>query len=213
MRQLNDPDLSPPLTTPFAPGTSPFRQKGNAFIGDFAYFEKCVPGGVSAILKSISDEATRTFLSQKFVSSEWYDAFPNLTMQVAAARLRGMSFEEHRRHVGTYHAEALSGVYRALLRIVSNENVATWGPRIAALYWDFGKTETRVSGPREVSGIRRGTPKALLQWLAWASAGFVDTTLRMAGARDAMTVLDDVQSEPRVHGQEMCSFRLRITWT
>ena len=134
-------------------------------------------------------------------------------MQVAAARLRGMSFEEHRRHVGAYHAEAMSGVYRALLRIVSNENVAMWGPRIAALYWDFGKTETRVNGPYEVTGVRRGTPKALVQWLAWASAGFVDTTLRLAGARNAITVLDDIQSEGKIADQEICSFKLRITWS
>ena len=213
MRHLNDPDLSPPLTNPFAPGTSPYRQKGNAFIGDFAYFEKCIPGGVPALLRSISDDATRTFLSQKFIASEWYDVFPNLMMQVAAARLRGMSFEEHRRHVGTYHAEALSGVYRALLRIVSNENVATWGPRISALYWDFGKMETRVAGPREITGIRRGTPKPLLQFIAWASTGFVETTLRIAGARDAMMVMDDVETEGRVAGVEICSFKLRITWS
>jgi hypothetical protein len=212
MRRVSDPEFIPPFQNPFPVGASPFRQKGNAFLGDIEYFATSIPGGYGAVLKAISDESTRAYLSQKFLASEWYDAFPNLYLQLAAARLRGISFEEHRRRTGAYHAEALGGVYRALLRVVSNENVATWGPRMASLYWDFGKTETHATGPREVRGIRRGTPKALLQWLVWAVCGFADTTLRLAGARDAITMLDDVESEGKVAGVEVCSVRLRMTW-
>ena len=212
MRSIGDPEFSPPLTSPFAPGASRFRQKGNAFLGDFVYFDTCVPGGAKAVLKNIADDATRAFLSQKFIASEWYDAFPNLTMQLTAARLRGISFEEHRRKVGIYHAESMSGVYRALLRMVSNESVATWGPRIAALYWDFGKTQTRVAGPKDVIFIRSGTPKALLQWCLWASTAFVESTLRIAGAQAAKTSIEAIEDEPKQAGQDMCTVKVRITW-
>jgi hypothetical protein len=213
MRRVSDPEFSPPSVNPFPVGASPFRQKGNAFAGDLRYFDTCVPGGSAAVLKAIPDPATRAYLSQRFVSSEWYDAYPNVYMQLTAARLRGITFEEHRRRTGAYHAQDLSGIYRALLKIVSNENVATWIPRISALYWNFGKTETKVVGPREVRGIRRGTPKALLQWVAWASMGFADATLKIAGAHNPVTVLDDVETDGKEAGQELCSVRLRITWT
>ncbi len=212
MRRVSDPEFTPPFVNPFPVGTSPFRQKGNAFRGDLAYFDTCVPGGSAAVLKAVTDPATRAFLAQKFVSSEWYDAFPNVQMQQIAARLRGLTFEEHRRRTGAFHAEEMNGLYRALLRIVSNESVATWVPRINALYWNFGKTETKIAGPNEVRGVRRGTPKGLLQWLAWASIGFSEATLRLAGARNPVTVFDDVEIDGKEAGQETCSVRVRITW-
>src|SRR5579862_3088461 len=97
MTRITDLALAPPATLPFAPGASPFRQKGNAFLGDFEYYAAKVPGGPGAVLAAIPDAPTRAFLSQRFVASEWYDAYPNVSMQLAAARLCGLSFEEHRR--------------------------------------------------------------------------------------------------------------------
>ncbi len=212
MRFVTDSEFIPPPQIPFPAGTSPFRQKGTGYLGDLEYFAAKVPGGPGAVLRGVVDEGTRAFLSQRFSAAEWYDAFPNVYLQLVAARLCGLSLEEHRRRVGAFHANALGGMYRALLRVVSNENVAIWGPRAMALYWDFGKTETRVTGLKEVVAIRHGTPKALLQWTAWAAAGFADATLRLAGATDATTTLGEVEAEGEQAGQELFSFKMRMMW-
>ena len=129
MPSLSDREFDPPLRIPFAPGTSPFRQKGHGYLGDFEYFANRVPGGPEAVLRHVTDDATRAFLSQRFVGSEWYDAYPCLTLHVVAARLAGVTFEEHRRRIGAFHAQAMNGVYRALLRVISNEIACTaWTP-------------------------------------------------------------------------------------
>jgi hypothetical protein len=213
VRRVTDAEFTPPAKSPFPPGTSPSRQKGNAYLGDYQYFDAVVPGGVSAVLKGVADDATRTFLSQKFRASDWYDAYPNIYLQQSAARILGLTFEEHRRRVGEWHAKfALNGVYRTLLKMVSNENVALWGPRISSLYFEFGRVDARITGPKEVSAIRRGVPKGLLQWLVWASAGFADASLRLAGARIPRTTFGDVETEGSESGQEICRIALRMTW-
>lgn len=212
MRSLHDREFEPPLRIPFAPGTSPFRQKGHGYLGDFEYFASQVPGGPAAVLRNVTDDATRAFLSQRFVGSDWYDAYPCLTLHAVAARLAGISFEEHRRRIGAFHARAMNGVYRALLRVISNENIAVWAPRMTAVYWDFGKTESRVAGPREVVATRRGTPRGLLQWSIYASIGFADATLHLAGATSARTTLGAVEHDGEQAGQELCAVSLRITW-
>ena len=164
------------------------------------------------MLRGVADEPTRAFLSQRFLASEWYDAFPNIAMQLSAARLLGLTFEEHRRRVGGFHANALNGIYRALLRVVSNENVAIWGPRAMALYWDFGKTETRVVGDRHVVAVRRGVPKALARWLVWATIGFADATLRLSGASQTTTTVGEVRDDGQRAGLELCSVVLSMVW-
>src|SRR4051812_49045346 len=122
MRRASDAEFVPAAIAPFPAGTSPFRQKGNAYLGDLEYFTSVVPGGPEAVFRGVADDATRHFLKQKFRPSEWYDAYPNVALQLSAARILGLTLEEHRRRVGAWHAHS-SSIYRALLKFVSNENV------------------------------------------------------------------------------------------
>ena len=45
MRTLLDPAFAPPALLPFPVGESPFRQKGNAYVGDLRYLDAVAPGG------------------------------------------------------------------------------------------------------------------------------------------------------------------------
>ncbi len=209
-----DPLFGPRVELPFPPGTSPFRQKGNGYLGDFEYFASAVPGGMRAVLDAIGDLSTRSFALQKFRSSEWYDAFPCVTLHATAARLRGITFAEHRRQVGAYHARAAGGgIYRALLRVVSNENIAIWGPRMSSIYFEFGKTETRATGEREVAGVRRGMPACLVQFVLHASKGFSEETLVLAGAKTASFDIGAIELEERAHGQSLYKAEFILRWT
>src|SRR6185437_4308161 len=105
MASINDLELSPPQELPFPPGTSPFRQRGAGYLADVRYYDAVVRGGHQAVIDAIPDAGVRTFFRQPFRTSEWYDAYPGAVIEMAAARVRGMSFERHRRGTGAWHAE------------------------------------------------------------------------------------------------------------
>ena len=171
-------------------------------------------GGSKAVIEGIASEPMRAFLEQPFVGSEWYDAYPCAVLHASAARLRGVSFAEHRAQVGAYHASAsMNAIYRSLLRVVSNQNIALWGPRISSIYFEFGKSETRVVGPNEVSGIRHGVPAGLVQFVVFASKGFCEQALLLAGARTSSVEIHDVEQEGSAHGQPLYKTSVTIRWT
>lgn len=208
-----DPLFGPPLSHPFPAGTSPFRQKGNGYIGDFAHLDTCVPGGAKAVVASITDPGTRIFFAQRFRASDWYDAFPGVTLHAAAAQLRGVPFAEHRRQVGAYHAATAGSVYRALLLVLSNEAIAIWGPRVSSIYFEFGKFETRASAHNEVTGVRRGMPAGLVQNTMHGSKGFTEETLRLAGAKSVSFEIGAVETGGRLHAQTLYDAAIRVRWT
>lgn len=213
MASVTEPRFAPPDVLPFPAGMGPFRQKGNGYLGDFAHFDLCVPGGTKAVLAAIPDAGTRAFFAQKLRPSEWYDAFPGAVLHAVAARLRHVPYAEHRRQVGVYHAGAAGSVYRALLQIVSNENVAIWGPRVSSLYFEFGRFETRVAGPKRVEGVRRGVPAGLVQSVLHGSKGFTEETLRLAGAKTASFEIGEVEAHGRSYGQDLFDVAIRVSWT
>jgi hypothetical protein len=208
------PEFEPPKVLPFPAGTSPFRQKGNAYLGDKRYLESVVPGGYDAVIDAIPDPACRAFFRRGFKPSEWYDAYPGTQLELTAAGLRGLSFEEHRWSTGAWHArDAARGIYGTLLRFISSENIAIWAPRISSLYFEFGKTQTRVVAPSEVHVLRRGVPKELVQWVMFASAGFVQGALEAAGAHSPEIALLDIEADGREYGRDLVKVGMRLAWT
>lgn len=210
---IYDAKFAPEEVGSFPPGTSPFRQKGSAYLGDFEALEKMVPGGMAALLNAITDERLRTFLRAKFHAGDWYDVLPNLQMQKVAARLRGVSFTAHQREIGMWQAEnAARGIYRALLRVVSTEYVALWGPRISAIYHQFGKFETRVTAHNTVDGVRSGVPEHVVQWLMVTTGGFCERALELTGAKNPRMTFGEPFIDGRYSGQDLYSVPSRTTW-
>lgn len=213
MRSLHDPVFAPPTVLPFRAGTSPFRQKGNAYIADARYLDDVAPGGFRAAVAAVSDPDVRAFFAQTFRASDWYDAYPGAMLEAAAARARGLSFEQHRRQTGTWHAgHATRGIYGTLLKLVSAESVALWAPRISSLYFQFGKTVSRAAGPKSIDAWRSGVPRELAQWWFFASAGFSAEVLRLRGASQPVVTPHEVEDDGVAFGRELVRFRLRIEW-
>lgn len=213
MPYLSDPEFAPPRELPFPVGTSPFRQKGNAYLADRKYLDDVLSGGYAAAVAALPDASLRAFFAQRFRPSEWYDAYPGSQLEGAAARLAGLSFESHRRRTGSWHAAAnATGIYGALLRMISNENVALWGPRISAIYFEFGSMETRSVGPKEVLGTRRGIPEELAQWTMYASVGFCTKALELSGAPRPRADVRDVRADGVAHGRKLVAVDLAMSW-
>ncbi|MEZ4370496.1 MAG: hypothetical protein R3B07_06705 [Polyangiaceae bacterium] len=83
----------------------------------------------------------------------------------------------------------------------------------SALYHEFGRFETQVTGPNEVRGVRRGVPRGLVQWLSVTSAAFSEEALCLAGARASKVEFTTATEVGNQSGQAMFDLDVVITWT
>lgn len=208
-----DSDFDLPAELPFPPGTSPFRQKGNVYLGNVDCFADTIPGGINSVLKGLTNDKIRAFFEQRFHADEWYDSIPNPYLQAVAAHMRHMPFFEHGRTLGAWHAKSrMTGIYGALLKVLSNENVAIWAPRLSSVYYSFGKLNTRVIGPRRVAISRPGVPKILVRWLTAVMTGMGEQTLRLAGAKEVQVTLLQVSPDGTFSGCPLYKIDGEISW-
>jgi hypothetical protein len=198
MPSIHDPLFTLPLPSraPFAWGASPFHARGSVYREEIVLadrlLEKAGQPRSLDVLKKQGDAKLDAFMGQKFASTEWYDVMPVLYFTSAVARARGVSFTQHVRDSAVAHASnALTGFTSVILKMLSNESVATWMPRISGWYHDFGKVETKVIGPCHVRGVRTGLPAVFVQAWSITAMHFAEHVLAHAGAR-----------EPRAHTLE-----------
>ena len=209
---LDNPTFDLPTTLPFPVGTSPFRQKGMVYRGNFEFLAAKVPGGTEAAFRALPDEKLRAFFRQPFDVSGWYDALPGVVQQ-AAAQLRGVTLTEQGRQTGEYHARSrMTGIYRALLQVLSTENVAIWAPRISSVYYSFGKLNSRVIGARNVALVRHGIPRMLVRWMTAIMTGMGTETLKIVGARDVKVNLGGVHPDGSLSGYSLHRIEGDICW-
>jgi hypothetical protein len=213
MLLVSDPYFRLPQRIPYSPGTSPFRMKGDSYNAAMLFLNSRVPGGVPAVHAAMEPEL-RAFLGQRFHASDWYDVVPNPYMHAIAARLRSLPFIEHIRDNGTWHAEhAMRGALKALLRVLSNESVALWLPRISSTYHDFGKCETKVTGKRLVHGARTGMPRSLVPWYVVLSSAFCEKALAIGGASSARMVYGEAEPQGTQGAEEIFKLHFEIAWS
>jgi hypothetical protein len=203
-----------PETSPFAPGASPWCQKGNVYRSLFTNVDDYVEGGSAAVLARIEDAEVRAFLSQPFAASGWYDIFPMITMIVQVARLRGVPYFTAVSDLSRKMAEAdLSGLYRALLRVVSPGLLAPRLPRIQAQYLNFGSLEVLSSGQKDCEVVRRDHPHLLVHWYVAVVHGFLPCVLQFAGATNVRVRWSPPEPEGVDEaGFERVALRFGIHW-
>jgi hypothetical protein len=189
MANIHDAIFALPPRPPFRWGASPFHARGSVYREELALSDRVLdkigqPPALT-LLKRQGDPALDAFFAQRFASTEWYDILPLLYFASTVARARGVTFTQHARDTALAHAEnALSGFTSVVLRLVSNESVATWLPRISGWYHDFGGVETKVVGPRHVRGVRTGLPAPYVQPWAITAMEFSEHILARSGAKD-----------------------------
>ncbi len=204
-----------PEQSPFAPGESPWCQKGNVYRSLFRNVDSYVLGGSVAALDRIEDRAVRRFLEQPFAASGWYDIFPMIAMIVQVARLHGVPYFTAVSELSRQMAEAdLNGLYRTLLRVVSPGLLAPKLPKIQAQYLNFGSLDVLESGPKHCEVLRRDHPHLLVHWYVSVVHGFLPCLLERAGARDVRVRW----SAPRLEsfdaaGFEKVALRFAIHWS
>lgn len=204
---LNSEDL------PFPPGQSPFRVKGVFHRGNIEYIEGVVPGGLAAVLDVVRDPLLRAFMAQPFVASSWYDIFPLVAISYPCAELCHKTVEHYLRRRAQYQAEQHgAGVYRSLLALTSPAVVAVKLPLLGAQVYDFGTTEAREMGAKQVEIVRGEMPAVLLPWYVPGTESYLITALRLRGARNPRAKTSAFRFQGKAHGLVVGEVRHLISW-
>jgi hypothetical protein len=217
MASIHDVLFQLPPRQPFRFGTGPFRCRGSVYRDDRALTEKLLaPRGltVAELVKRQNDPAFEAFFAQpRFNASDWYDVQPLLYMDALVARARGVPHLQHVRDAALMHAQnALGGFTSVVLRLVSNESVATWLPRISGWYHDFGHVESKVVGEGRVRSIRYGMPAIYVQAWSVTAVHFCEFVLARAGAKEPRaTVLEALPDGVR-EGHPLYRITMDMSW-
>lgn len=198
---------------PFAPGESPFRTKGTAYLGLLASFDRRVPGGSKAVLERLTDPRVAAFFGRRFLASSMYDVLPLLEASMLAAKIAGVPWREFVRGGARFQAERdLSGVYRMLLRVASPTLVVERLARILVQYFDFGEVEGEFTGMTRFEARVRGVPRPVAPWLTAIGEGFIPVVMKAAGAQKTSVLVHPFEPSGHVRGMEVASARFRVTW-
>jgi hypothetical protein len=217
MPSVHDALFALPPRTPFPWGTSPFHARGSVYREEVALadrlLEKAGQPRALEVLKKHGDAKLEAFLAQRFASTEWYDLMPVLYFAAVVARARGVPFTQHVRDSAVAHAaNALTGFTAVVLRLVSNESVATWLPRISGWYHDFGGVETKVVGPRHVRGVRFGLPAVYVQPWAITAMYFAEHVLARIGAKEPRAHTLDALEDGERDGVKLYRVTFDVKW-
>lgn len=185
----------------FPVGQSPFHIKGATFIDTLAMVGE-VPGGREACLAALPSEELRRYVGQCFLAGSWYDIYPMLFLDAAAAQAWGLSYDRWLRESSERGAERqLGGLYRPLLRLLSPQTLTSGLLRLGATYFDF--LQIRGAPPEEeFHGIRvEGAPALVAYWLRSTLPPYLATALRLAGMDPGRLHVSASEPGPMVHGQ------------
>ena len=217
MANVHDEIFALPARPPFRWGASPFHARGSVYREELRLsdrlLEKIGQPPALALLKKQGDPALDAFFAQRFALTEWYDIIPVLYFASIVARARGVAFTQHARDTAVAHAEsALSGFTSVVLRLVSNESVAMWLPRISGWYHDFGTVETKVVGARHVRGVRTGVPAPYVQAWAVTAMEFSEHILARSGAKEPRAHTLDAQPDGSREGCPLYRVTFEVKW-
>lgn len=141
--------------------------------------------GRAALLEACDDEDLRRYLAQPFLAASWYDLFPIVPATELAARLDGMDVGAFLEHHATRQAETdLSGVYRAILGVISPSLAIHALVRITSRYYGFGDTRVAFLRGKEARVVRGGQPVFASAWYETASTPYIAVVLQRAGAKN-----------------------------
>jgi len=149
----------------------------------------------------------RILLEGTILASDWHPQGPLERFRQAVARHFMDTELKTLEEMGRFSAQyALTGIYRVFMAVSSPAHVIKKVGNLFPKYFDHGKAEAVVHGPRDISIIISGWEDASATLCA-VMKGYFERTLEMAGARGV-----EVKKVACVlRGDPVCEFR--GTWT
>jgi hypothetical protein len=183
-----------PKQPPFEAGHGPFRVKGAALADEVALYRDLLKARPRAgasedplepALRLLPSARFAQYLAGPYSRTSWYDLTPLVYLTASVAQVRGIPLSGQLKENAAWHAEQASrGVSGLLLRMVSVQMLASWLPRAAAFFHDFGEVVTQRTGTNHVVALRTGIPHFFVQ--SWAVIGnaFLESMLARVGAKN-----------------------------
>jgi hypothetical protein len=197
----------------FAPGTSPFRIKGNALLGYLRFCDEFVPGGREAVWNRLRTPALEAFFAQRFVVGGWYDVLPIVPLVRSMALLLETPLHEVLRRHATAQAELdISTIYKMMLKLASPGQVVKALPGTAKRYFDFVRSEVQELAPRRWEVTIHGVPAPVLVIYKIATEAFIVRALELAGARGLRHRWLTQYPAGEVQGIPILRLRRELSW-
>ncbi|MCC6557167.1 MAG: hypothetical protein IT372_29795 [Polyangiaceae bacterium] len=202
------------MKSPVPPGTSPFHVRGSTYVGVRSYIDARVPGGLSAVLPHLPDEAHRAFSSQVFLPVSMYDALPLRALTEATALAEGLPYAQSVRGRARIVAQRdITGLYKLFFKAVSPARAAERLQRAALRYFDFGGVEILEKAARRSVVVHGGVPRFLVPWYVPMLEGYTAVVLEVAGGRSPAVRTEPPLRDGERAGIETVSLRIELAWT
>jgi len=206
----DDPNAPRSARAP-GPPDSGYHIKGIIYQGTQIFFEEHVRGGLHALYQEIRDDETLAFISQKFLPASFYDVMPVARLIRYEARALRLPVPQYLTMRTRFQAERDIGtVYKFLLKLVSLEQVGLRVPRIIGQLFDFGRVEATVVGEGHIELVLHGWPEVLLEWCRTAFEVYVNTAMRLSGAKEASLKLTSHLNEDAPRGIPLVKLKMDI---
>ncbi|MCB9587473.1 MAG: hypothetical protein H6718_18880 [Polyangiaceae bacterium] len=193
-------------------GESPFKVKGVAYAGALEFYDAEVEGGSRAVLERLEPEL-RGFASQRFLPSGWYDIFPFLELDRAAAHLSGTTLDNIARRASEWQARReLQGIYKVFVKLLGASHAANVFGRLMGQYYNFGQHKLVPHGKTEVYFEIGGCPSELATWLPTVILAYVRTLLELAGAKEVAPTRVESTPDGSFEGYPLVKLEARLRW-
>jgi hypothetical protein len=198
---------------PFVPGAGPFRCKGILYVDTIAFIDENIRGGRAALIRGMPDGDMRFFLGQSFLVGGWYDLFPLLMLQSAAAVATGEPFLHIVRKVARFQIpRQFRGLYKYLLKMASPDMMMRNLPRVTNAYFDFVRVEVEEVRPRTYRSLGCGVPAEAASAYMASTEISVTTALEIAGAREIRHRWLPTRPGGSAHGIEVVCVHREVSW-
>ena len=199
---------------PFAPGTSPFRIKGEMYrqlAMSIEYYDAKSNGRVT---QELERAGLGEFYSQPFLSSAEYDALPLARVPMAIAQALDRDVAEVTRSQGHAAVKSLmEGVYAAFLTSLNTRNFCQLFPKVIGHVYAFAAVEAAPlpGGAPGARIVRRSMPLCLAEWWTHATGPFIVVPLENQGASE-VTVSWKIEPRGFESGVPMADLEGIVRW-
>lgn len=195
---------------PMAPGTSPYRIKGEFYRHLSELLAHLDERSRSTVDRALQNDRLLLFARQEFLASRMYDCLPFPRIVMAASRVVNMHVHELVQRMGESSWERQRrGVYSGVIGTMTIDNLARRFPAAALHMYDFGPVRAREE-PGHVE-LTRDVPACIAEWWCRITVPFVSGPLRANGARGLDVTF--ALGPPYLHAQiPFVRCRLDVRW-
>jgi|GEM_PF-1985417 len=180
------------------------RIKGIGYKAEIAYVR--TEHGEETLLRILATlmPGDRVILEGTILASDWYPQGPLERFRRAVGKHFMDTELKTLDAMGRFSAQyALTGIYRVFMAVLSPAHVIKKVGNLYPKYFDTGKAEAMVHGPKDISIIISGWEDDASATLCAVMKGYFERTLEMAGARG----VEVKQVSCVLRGDPVCEFR------